>query len=1224
MQRRIVLCLFVLLFALLSPRGWAQNYNASISGTITDPTGAAIPGAKVSLTSVASGAVAQATSGPDGFYSLPNLTPGAYNLKVSAPGFSDYVQNNIQLALTQTARQDVALKVGAAVQTVEVSANASPLNFENATQAGGIGPQTLKELPLLVSGNPRSSIAFAILMPGVTTGGQANPYDARVNGGLSSGDEAQVDGVSMQEGFMSQNGMVSLYQDWPMTPDMVSEVKVLTSNYAPQYGTTTSGVLEAVTKSGTEQYHGGVYEYHRNTWLNARPFDAFNATYSNGPKAGQEIPGTARPQDIEHDIGAYIGGPAKHVKGLWGNKVKTYFYVNFEAFRIAGGVNRPIISIPTATERTGDFRDWVDSKGNLIPIYDPATTKVNPNYNASQPLSATNTPYTRQQFMGCDGNTPNVICPNDPRLANSLAPQWLKYLPNTNLPGPTQNYQLPSPVPDTILAQTNYWLVTADQYIGNKHHIKETIWYQGAPPKFVSELPQQLASETNSAPQYTNVDRIGWDYTISPVLLNNVHFGYLDRNEGYGCIDTKYVGTLPQIAGVALHNVPSQLNFGDGFATFGCNSGINNKNITRRPTAITNDMLTWIKGKHQFKFGGEYRWIAGYVHSDGNQSGTFGFSGSETSVPWQTSGNSIASFLLDQVDNGNVTFRAIASDYPRQTAKTWYVGDTWRVTSKLTLDYGIRWDTYSPFAEKFNRASWFDPLGTNPGAGGLLGRLAFAGSQWGSASLGRRFPEYVWHGGYAPRIGVAYAMNPKNVFRAGYGIFYDQAFYPGWGGGISQDGFSTTPTFAATPYGETPAFLLSQGFPQNFQRPPFIDSSFDNGQNTILYRPFEANRLPYAQQWNLSVEHQFTSNFYVNAAYVANKGTRLPSRNAPINVLNPSLLSLGSKLNDVFQPGQTSLDGVPIPYTGWVQQMQACSPTVAQALLPYPQYCGNIQGLDENGGSSTYHSLQIKAEKQMSHGMYLLGAYTWSKLLTTASESTQADATTWAGAQGVISPFERNRVKALASDDVPQVLSITWVTDLPLGRGQRFLNRGGIVDKLVGGWQMSHIFRASSGLPLYFRSGDCSIPGQFRQSCIPGLIPGKSPFLQPKSSFDPAKGPLFDVNAFEPYTYFNNTNPAYQDYQGAGSRITTIRGFGYHNESMALIKNTKLTERLNLQIRAEFFNLFNWHTYTNAGEFGAQAFNTDVSSITGSSAFGLWNGSVSAPRNIQVGARFEF
>ena len=350
MQRKgVFLWLLVLLVSFVPARGWAQNFNATISGVVTDPTAAAIPQAKVTLTVVSTGAAVQTTSATDGSYSFANLMPGTYNLKVSAQGFSDYVQSGIQLAIAQTARQDVQLKVGAAIQTVEVMASASPLNFETPTQGGGISPQTLKELPLMVASNPRSAIAFAILQPGITTGGRDSPYDARINGGLQSGDEAELDGVSMQEGFMSQNGMVSLYQDWPMTPDMVSEVKVQTSNYAPQFGSTTSGVLQAVTKSGTNEYHFGAFDYLRNTWLNSRPFDAFNATDAQG----NEIPGTARPPMIQHNFGAYVGGSAKHVPKLWGNNLKTYFYVDFESFRTSGGVSRPTLTIPTAQERGG-------------------------------------------------------------------------------------------------------------------------------------------------------------------------------------------------------------------------------------------------------------------------------------------------------------------------------------------------------------------------------------------------------------------------------------------------------------------------------------------------------------------------------------------------------------------------------------------------------------------------------------------------------------------------------------------------------------------------------------------------------------------------------------------------------------------------------------------------------------------------------------------------------
>ena len=228
--------------------------------------------------------------------------------------------------------------------------------------------------------------------------------------------------------------------------------------------------------------------------------------------------------------------------------------------------------------------------------------------------------------------------------------------------------------------------------------------------------------------------------------------------------------------------------------------------------------------------------------------------------------------------------------------------------------------------------------------------------------------------------------------RAGYGLFYSSIFYPSWNGGISWDGFNTNASFSSSQGGLQPAFVLSQGFPQNFPHPPLIDSAADNGLGSIFYRPFDADRLPYSQQWNLTLEHQFTNNFYVNAAYVANKGTRLNSQTLPINALDPSLLAMGQKLYDVFQSGQTVLDGVPIPYPGWLEQMTACAPAVAQALTPYPQYCSPLRGANENLGSSTYHSFQLKAENRFSHGLWFLGAYTPSKLLTNA-DSVQTDAT---------------------------------------------------------------------------------------------------------------------------------------------------------------------------------------------------------------------------------------
>jgi len=253
-------------------------------------------------------------------------------------------------------RADVTLPVGGLQDRVEVTSGTSVLNT-TATQEHGITPETLQQLPLLMNSGPRAAAGFAILMPGVSTGGGSNAFDARINGGLQSGDEATVDGVSMQQGFMSQGGMVSIFQDFPMSPDMVSEVKVLTSNYAPEYGSSTSGQIMAVTRSGGSSFHGAGFIYHRDDSLKGTQWGA-----------------DSKPEFNRNNYGANIGGPGK-LPGLWNDKVKSFFFFNYEGYRQTGGSNAPTLSIPSLLERNGDFTDWRDGSGNLIPIYDPATLR---------------------------------------------------------------------------------------------------------------------------------------------------------------------------------------------------------------------------------------------------------------------------------------------------------------------------------------------------------------------------------------------------------------------------------------------------------------------------------------------------------------------------------------------------------------------------------------------------------------------------------------------------------------------------------------------------------------------------------------------------------------------------------------------------------------------------------------------------------------------------------
>jgi hypothetical protein len=561
----------------------------------------------------------------------------------------------------------------------------------------------------------------------------------------------------------------------------------------------------------------------------------------------------------------------------------------------------------------------------------------------------------------------------------------------------------------------------------------------------------------------------------------------------------------------------------------------------------------------------------------------------------------MASFLLGEVGSASAGFYSLPSFNPVAKAYGFFAGDTWKASQKLSVTLGLRWDVFTPSVEENDKTSFFDPTGPNPGAGDRLGRLAFAGKGYGAASYGADAPEKTYYKAFGPRIGLAYAFDQQTVVRAGYGIFFEQAYYPGWNGGIATDGFNEIVTFNSTLGGIQPAFLLQNGLPQNFSKPPFLDSSFLNGQNAPNYRPVDANRRPYTQQWNFTIERQVGSNVRLTAAYVGNKGTRLLSQINALNALNPALLSLGNRLNDQFVPGQTTLDGVSIPYAGWVEQMTGCAPTVAQALLPYPQYCGNIYGQNESLGNSTYHALQLTAEKRFSNGLYFLANYTLSKTLTDADYSQSTQGPTYA-----ISPFEGRRQKALSIQDTPNSFLFSTAYELPFGRGKPFLNsRGTLMNFLVAGWQVTGIFRATSGQPLAFRSSYCNVPDQFAAACIPSVLPGASPYAQDKGSFNPDL-PLFNVQSFQPVSSFNF-------YYGDGSRVSNIRGFGFTNLDFGIIKNFRVGERWAIQIRGEAFNVLNTHSFLNQ-------FVTDIQSPN----FGTFNGNITAPRNLQLGGKIIF
>lgn len=1112
----LLLPFLVLFLVTLSVRSFGQDTTATLSGTVTDQSGAAVPGAKLTLTNQATGFQQSFNSDETGGFTFRNLTPGKYDLSTSATGFKGVTQKGIELTINQAARNDVHLAVGNTADTVTVTADASLINYDNQTLEGGVAPETLQNFPMTVSGAPRSSVAVAIMMPGVTTGGGGNAFNARINGGLVTGDEALVDGATVTEGYMNQSGMVSLQTDFGMSPDITSEVKVLTANYDAQYGNSTSGQLIIETKSGGEKFHGAAYEYNRNDYFNAAQFGA-----------------TSKPPDKENDFGANVGGPILLPKLHGPNSfLKGYFYFNWEGFQDHGAANSATLSIASLNARQGNFSGWGSQ------LYYP-NDRAKYGADAGQPIA----------YQGVK----NQI---NPAYEDPVAAAWMAKLPNPTNSGEINNYFIPKAGQGSLTSSENVYFWRVDMNVGSRDHLYYTYWWQYSGVNTSTNLPVDLSTASPANPENAPIQRLNWEHSFSDVMTNHLSLGYLNRNEGYYALNGK--ANLPKVSGVANPDFLPEFTFGDSYTQLGSNNPPDSSlTKTTRGTYALNDVLQRVIGHHTLKAGFEYRLAGTAIHLGGNQGGTFGFSSEmtgNTSCPNSSCpGDSLASFYLGAASSANVDFYNVHAEYPRQYAYAAHAGDSWRINPKLTLNYSVRWDYISPFKEKFNHLSFFDPIGANPGAvrtdGTMLaGRLAFAGDKYGSASYGADFPERPFKSAIAPRVGFAYAINDKTVVRAGYGIYFGQAFYPGWNGGMSLDGFNKTLNLNESPSGpfQVPALYLSSGIdPSQVGPTQDISSAFDNGNTPSMYRPLDGNKRPYSSQWNLTVERQLPGNIMAQASYVGTKGVHLPSALSPLNILNPfnsSVAAMGEDLsvsyNSADGPATFAKHGVSQPYVGWASQMTGCAPTLAQALVPYPQFCGRLQGTNEQHASSFYNSFQGRIERRFNNGIYLLGSLTVQKLYTNASDTTQATNTTGAGNQGnngQFSPYDESRAWAIAPDNVPVTLQLAAVYNLPFGRGKQFLNSGGAANLLLSGWQVSPLWRYEYGTPYSFFSSSCptsTLVPQFREGCIPAIRPGQPIQLHGRNGFDPSNG----AHYFNPLAFENDFSAF--GYVGRGEAVT--------------------------------------------------------------------------------------
>lgn len=1186
---------FCAVFALFAVAGLCsgQNTDASLSGTVTDTTNAAIPNASLKLTNEATGFVRSAKTDASGGYNITAVPPGTYDLAAGASGFKTTIHRGIQLTISQAGTVNVQLPPGTAQQTVTVEGGSSAINVTNAQLGGGIAPETLQDFPLIISGAPRSSATVALMLPGVTTGASGNAYNAQINGGLVSGDEALVDGATAMEGFMNQSGMVSLETDFGMSPDITSEVTVLTANYSPQYGNTTSGQIIIQTRSGGSQFHGAAYDYLSNRALNAFQF---------GAPVGQP-----KPEDTQNDYGANLGGPI-----VQGGFLKSYFYFSWEAFKEAGGVNSATLTIPSINDRSGNF------SGVGTQLYypdDPAKYGA----DAGQPIA----------YQG-------VMNQINPAYQDPIAAAWMAQLPTPTSSGELNNYFIPKSGQGSLTNSENVYFGRVDFNLGEQDHVYYSTWWQWTGVNTESDLPVSISTAEPANPENANIERLNWEHNFSDTMNNHATLGYLNRNEGYYSLNGK--ADLPKVSGVGNSvNLP-EFTF-DQYAQLGDNAGPDaSATLTTRGTWAFDDVFTKVAGTHTITAGFQWHLAGTTIHGGANGAypgGQFRFSADTTgNQNCGCPGNAAASFYLGAVGSGQSTYFNVPVVYPRQDGWAAFAGDSWRFNPKLTLNYGLRWDYITPFREKYDNLSFFDPTGPNPGAvtssgQELPGRLAFAGTKFGAASYGAPYPEIPFRDALSPRVGFAYAPTQTMVIRAGYGIYFGQAFYPGWNGGMSQDGFNKNYSFSETPsHGlQIPALYLESGInPAAVGPTEDISSSFDNGQTPSLYRPLDGNRRPYSSQWNVTVGKQFPNQLAVTVSYVGTKGTHLPSALSPLNVLNPNnagIAAIGSDLSvsytDPNGPATFAAHGVSEPYVGWADQMSGCAPTLGQALLPYPQFCGTLQGLNEGHANSIYQSFQSKVERRMHSGLYLLGSLTVSKMYTNGAYSTQSAAGGTGSNSGNFSPFDPNREWALAPTNVPITLQISSVYDLPFGHNKMFLDTGGPMNALVGGWQVSPLYRYEYGTPMSFSSSLCptaDLAPYFRQSCVPGLLPGQRPYVHSRNDFDPVNG---DTQYLNPLAFESDFSTF--GYTGYGKSVSTLYGPSYMDWDVAFSKNTKISERVNFKFTANFFNLFNNHYFVSQGEGPSSAFNSDTNPDQG---FGQWNGTVSNPRNIQVAGRIEF
>ena len=1146
-----------LFIVLLIGRLAAQSFYGSIVGTVTDRSGAVITGAAVTLTNTGTSEKRSALSDAAGNYQFVNLVPGRYRVDVEQPGFKRLTRDQILVEVQGAIRVDAVLEVGETGQVVEVLAESPLLQTETSSLGHLVESRAVQEMPL----NGRNVLNLVALAPGVVPGGQsmANPTmtnnsswgNYQIGGGISNQSATLLDGAPLNTGY---NNAVQLVP----TQDAIQEFRVQTNSVSAEFGRFGGGVVNLTSRSGTNDLHGSVYEFLRNRVLNANTF--FN-----------NRSGVARPAFTQNQFGANAGGPVR--------RDKTFFFFSYEGFRLRQG-NSVLRTVPTPELREGDFSDWRTSSGALIPIYDPATTCGTGSNQACAPgQTAFRTPFAGNIIPA------SRLDPAAKVLRNIWALPNLPGQPNTHI----NNYARNSSAggnSDQVNARVDHNFSNRQRVFG-----RFTRWSNVRLPDDVYQT--NTGTDINFG---TEQVVLADTYTFSSNMVGDV------RLAGFNF----FYNSVPQTTGTDLtrYGMPAFLNAAvtSRHVPYPCVQNFSSFCQAVTSQAVNNSYalapsLTLIAGRHSLRVGGDIRKLQFNFGKSNQASGVFNFDNLFTSRnPYSPAGTGTgwASFLLGLGASGQIpgvtgspngiqTFSLAASQMWYQG---YYLADTFQVTHRLTLNYGVRWDIASPYTERFDRQSVLLPYADNPLAQitglPLKGRLGLVNSP----DITGRGSQRQWNHLIAPRVGFAFRLNNKTVIRSGAGIFYlpnDATFsLAPWSHPINQ---LLTPWVTTLDGGLTPVATLSNPFPNGILQPPARSELFQNtlfGQS--ISSPVFDQPYPYLQQWNFSVQRELPGGAVVDLAYAGSRGVHLLGSQV-LNQLPEQYMALGSGLQKQ----------VPNPFYGIIRTGNLSGETVPQGqlLLPYPEYT-SVSIISSSNRDSTYHSMQMKMEKRFRSGGTIVAAYTISKTIGTAETLTG-----WLDETGTVQRNQNLKLeRSLLGTDVPQRLVMSYVYDLPFGKGRAMR---GVKDKLISGWGVNGVSTFQRGYPLALTTNvnlTNSFGGGSRPNVVAGcdkMMPGSAQQRIPK---------WLNTGCF--------SQPAAFTFGGQSRTDPQLRGPGTNNFDFALFKTTAMTERFGLQFRTEVFNLFNRVQFGNPGL------------ALGNPSFGVISSQVNNPRLIQFALRLQY